>query len=89
LTHPFFAVKTAASLAFEGKRLQIAALAIDAVLAPVLTCVLGAWLDRKYGWSPYALLGGLVIGGIGSVQLLREVIRRMETEEKSEEKKDE
>ncbi len=34
---------------------------------------LGWWLERRYGWEPWGLLGGLLAGtGFGLYRLIRE-----------------
>jgi F0F1-type ATP synthase assembly protein I len=52
-------------------------LAIEAVLAPVLTVITGSWIDSKFGISPWGLITGAVIGISLSVVLLIMLIKRV------------
>jgi len=51
-------------------------LAIEAVLVPVIMIGGGAWIDSKYGWSPWGLAIGAVVGISISVVLLMVVIQK-------------
>ncbi len=59
----------AGALRFVGLGLELAAV----FCAPV---VLGYWLDGKWGSQPWVLLSGTVLGVLGGVLLLTQVIKR-------------
>lgn len=45
------------------------ALAGSAVASLLLPVVVGVWLDERYGWSPWGLIGGSVLGFIALVRV--------------------
>ena len=53
-----------------------ATLATEAVITPAIAAGIGVWLDYRYGWSPWATIGGLAVGFAGGATFLRELIRR-------------
>ena len=44
--------------------LAIASIAVGELVAPIL---IGLWLDNRFGWSPFGLAAGAVIGFVGSL----------------------
>ena len=48
--------------------MRIAALATEAVLSPAIGAWVGFEIDRRSGWSPWGMLGGLLIGGAVSLR---------------------
>lgn len=43
------------------------ALASTAVLELVAPILIGVWLDRKFGWEPWGLAVGAVVGFVGGI----------------------
>jgi hypothetical protein len=62
----------------------MAALATEAVLSPAAGAWFGMQLDRRYGWSPYAMIAGLVLGGAVALKLFLEM-GRWDDEKKDDE----
>jgi F0F1-type ATP synthase assembly protein I len=56
--------------------MTVAVIGTEAALAPTIGAVIGLFLDRRFGWSPWGLLVGFGVGVFGAVQLLRELAKR-------------
>jgi F0F1-type ATP synthase assembly protein I len=50
-----------------------------ALLAPIVALTwLGVWLDGRFGWTPAASIGGLILGIVcGTINMVR-LFRRLE-----------
>lgn len=67
-----------------GQRLM--GLGIQFVVAILLFLYVGMWLDRKFGTTPWLMLAGMVVGGVGGFySLYRAMVaenRRLDDEER-------
>ena len=48
----------------DYRGLAIAGTAVTELVAPIL---IGVWLDQRYGWSPWGIAVGAVIGFVGGI----------------------
>lgn len=55
--------------------LALASTAVAELVAPVL---IGVWLDRRFGWSPWGLVVGATVGFVGGLAHLLYLARRAE-----------
>lgn len=44
--------------------LALASTAVAELVAPIL---IGVWLDDRYGWAPWGLITGAVLGFVGGI----------------------
>jgi len=58
----------------DYRGLALASMAIGEMVGPIL---LGIWLDDRYGWAPWGLAVGAVIGVGGGIGHLFLMARRM------------
>jgi F0F1-type ATP synthase assembly protein I len=56
---------------------EIAGLAIQSVLSPVISVVIGLWIDQKFDCSPWGIGVGGILGVAISAVLIRELTRRL------------
>ncbi len=49
--------------------MRIAALATEGVISPAICAWIGSEVDRRFGWSPWGMLAGLVVGGGVAIRL--------------------
>ncbi len=62
----------------DYRGLALASMAIGEMVGPIL---LGVWLDDRYGWAPWGLAVGAVIGVVGGIGHLIVTARRMSRDE--------
>ena len=49
---------------------------LEIAVGAALGTVVGLWLDRKYGWSPWGVVAGSMIGvAAGMYLLIRDAVR--------------
>ena len=72
------AVTTPTRSAGDYRGLALASMAIGEMVGPI---VLGVWLDGKYGWAPWGLAVGSVVGVVGGIGHLILTARRMSRDE--------
>ncbi len=53
--------------------IALASTAIGELVGPIL---IGLWLDNEFGWSPYGLAVGAVMGFVGSIAHLMLIANR-------------
>ena len=58
----------------DYRGLALASMAIGEMVGPIL---LGVWLDNRYGWAPWGLAVGAVVGVVGGIGHLILTARRM------------
>ena len=46
--------------------------------------IIGLWLDKKFGWSPWGVIGGVIAGCIHSVRVLYSLYLKSQREEERE-----
>ena len=61
----------------QAKRMQWASLATEAALSPVFGGIIGFLFDKRFGWSPWGLTAGVIAGGLVSIRLVIELIRKV------------
>lgn len=61
----------------DYRALALAGTAVTEMVAPI---IIGVWLDNKYGWAPWGLVVGAVIGVVGGIAHLVWVANRMSAE---------
>lgn len=58
----------------DYRGLALASMAIGEMVGPIL---IGVWLDDRYGWSPWGMVVGSLLGVVGGIGHLIVVARRM------------
>lgn len=58
----------------DYRALALVGTAVTEMVAPI---IIGAWLDNKYGWAPYGLIVGAVLGVVGGIGHLLWVASRL------------
>ncbi len=68
---------------YKGLRSAGLLLAIPTLLivAPLVGFFLGSWLDKRFGTSPWLLIGGLVLGFVAAGRETYQIYRRYQAEE--------
>lgn len=61
----------------DYRALALAGTAVTEMAAPI---IIGAWLDNKYGWAPWGLTVGAVLGIVGGIAHLVWVANRLNAE---------
>ena len=64
----------------DYRGLALASMAIGEMVGPIL---LGVWLDDRYGWAPWGLVVGSVLGIVGGIGHLILTARRLSRDEKA------
>lgn len=52
-------------------------LPMEMAVAPVLVTLVGWWLDRRYGTSPWLVLAGLAVGLTVAVRAVKRAIKEV------------
>lgn len=66
--------------ASDYRGLALASTAVMEFAAPV---VVGAWLDQRYGWAPWGVAVGAVLGLVGGTAHLFLMMKRAERAERA------
>jgi len=61
----------------DYRALALAGTAVTEMAAPI---IIGVWLDNKYGWAPWGLTVGAVLGIVGGIAHLVWVANRLNAE---------
>lgn len=51
---------------------------LDIAVSVVLGLLVGSWLDRKYGWAPWGVIAGLVLGTATGFNMLFKTAKKMQ-----------
>jgi ATP synthase protein I len=54
---------------------EAATVGLSFVIALMLGTVVGWWLDKKFGWAPYGVLTGIVLGFAAGVRSMYVVLK--------------
>ncbi len=61
----------------DYRALALAGTAVTEMAAPI---IIGVWLDNKYGWAPWGLTVGAILGVVGGIAHLVWVANRLNAE---------
>lgn len=59
---------------------------LDIAVSVVLGLLVGSWLDRKYGWAPWGVIVGLVVGTATGFNMLFKTAKKMERQAQREQR---
>lgn len=58
----------------DARGLVLISTAVAQMVVPIL---IGVWLDNRYGWGPWGMAGGAILGLVGGGWMLWRIVRRM------------
>jgi len=65
----------------DARGLLLISSAVAQMVVPILV---GVWLDNKYGWKPWGMVAGAVLGIVGGGWSLYVISRRMNRDDRPE-----